>query len=74
MLLPSPLFTMVADTQMTELGRVRETIHNKYDRKFAAYSTLYMGLSFVQTPFLAAKRSSTLALVPESVCLSVRLK
>ena len=47
--LPSPLFTMVADTQMTELGRVRETIHNKYDRKFAAYSTLYMGLSFVQT-------------------------
>ena len=49
MLLPSPLFTMVADTQMTELGRVRETIHNKYDRKFAAYSTLYMGLSFVQT-------------------------
>ena len=40
---------MVADTQMTELGRVRETIHNKYDRKFAAYSTLYMGLSFVQT-------------------------
>ena len=36
-LLPSPLFLMVADTQMTELRWEKETNVNKCDRKFAAY-------------------------------------